>query len=233
MGKVYGYCRISTAKQSIDRQVRNIKEKYPDAIIVEEVFTGTKFQGRKALEKIVRNIREGDSIVFDSVSRMSRNAAEGFDLYEMLYNKGVSLVFLKEPHIDTTVYRKAIRSQIQMTGTKADIILEAVNRYLMELAKEQIRIAFEQSEKEVQDLRQRTREGMESARLNGAQIGAKAGCKLTTRKGTEAKKLILKHSRDFGGALSDKDCIKLIGIARGTFYKYKRILKTEEPHLHL
>jgi len=43
--KVYGYCRISTGKQNIERQERNILEKYPKAHIVKEVFTGTKSQG--------------------------------------------------------------------------------------------------------------------------------------------------------------------------------------------
>lgn len=47
MGITYGYCRISTSKQNIERQVRNIQAVYPDAVIVREVFTGTKFQGRK------------------------------------------------------------------------------------------------------------------------------------------------------------------------------------------
>ena len=222
MGKVYGYCRISTPKQSIDRQVRNIKQKYPEAVIVEEVFTGTKFQGRKELDKILNCVKEGDSIVFDSVSRMSRNSAEGYEMYEELFAKGIELIFLKEPHINTTVYRKAISTQIQLTGTKADIILEAVNRYLMELAREQIRIAFEQSEKEVVDLRQRTQEGMETARLNGKQIGAKKGKRLTTKKSIEAKKQIIRYSRDFEGSLTDAECIKLIGIARGSYYKYKK-----------
>lgn len=219
---VYGYVRISTPKQNIERQVRNILAVFPKAIIVREVYTGTKLQGRKELDKILRKIRAGDIIVFDSVSRMSRNADEGFALYISLFHKMVELVFLKEPHIDTEVYRKAMKNQIEMTGTKADIILEAVNRYLMELAKEQIRIAFEQSEKEVDDLRQRTREGIETARLNGKQIGLKGGSKLVTQKSIKAKELIRKYSRDFDGQLSDVECIKLIGIARGTYYKYKK-----------
>ena len=33
---IYGYCRISTAKQSIDRQVRNIRAEYPTVHIVQE-----------------------------------------------------------------------------------------------------------------------------------------------------------------------------------------------------
>ena len=44
---IYGYTRISTKKQNIERQVRNILAVHPDAIIVREVYTGTKFQGRK------------------------------------------------------------------------------------------------------------------------------------------------------------------------------------------
>ena len=91
----YGYCRISTAKQNIDRQVRNILSSYPDAKIVKETYTGTKFQGRKELNKILKRVQANDTIVFDSVSRMSRTADEGFQLYQKLYDKGVNLVFLK------------------------------------------------------------------------------------------------------------------------------------------
>lgn len=58
---IYGYCRISTGKQSIDRQIRNIKAAYLEAIIVEEVYTGTKFQGRDKLDKILKTVREGDA----------------------------------------------------------------------------------------------------------------------------------------------------------------------------
>lgn len=81
MCKVYGYCRISTAKQSIDRQVRNILAAYPNADIRKEVYAGTKYQGRAELKKILEKVQTGDTIVFDSVSRMSRNADEGIELY--------------------------------------------------------------------------------------------------------------------------------------------------------
>lgn len=224
---IYGYCRISTNKQNIERQVRNILAAYPSAIIVKEVYTGTKFQGRKELDKILKTIRPNDTIVFDSVSRMSRNSDEGYTLYEELFNKGITLVFLKEPHINTDTYKKAISGSIAMTGTNADYILDGVNKYLMALAKEQIQIAFDQAQKEVDDLHQRTKEGIETARLNGKRIGLEKGSRLTTKKSLAAKEVIRKHNKDFGGSLSNKDTWKLAGISKMTFYKYKNELLAE------
>ena len=110
MSKIYGYCWVSSPKQNIDRQIRNIKAKYEDAIILKETFTGTKVEGRKEFQKLLNKIKEGDTIVFDSVSRMSRNSDEGFELYERLFNQGVELVFLNEPHINTATYKKALVS---------------------------------------------------------------------------------------------------------------------------
>lgn len=228
MCKVYGYCRISTNKQSIERQHRNILKAYPKAIIVDEVFTGTKIEGRKEFKKLLKQVEQGDTIVFDSVSRMSRDAEEGFALYEELFNKGIELVFLKEPYINTETYKNTLNNNnIQMTGTEADILLKAIKEYLMEIAKKQIKIAFEQSEKEVKDLQQRTKEGIETARLEGKQIGQKKGTKLVTKKSIQAKEQIQKYSKDFNGTLKDVEVMKLIGLARNTYYKYKKEIVKE------
>lgn len=152
----YGYTRISTKKQSIDRQIRNIKAVCPDAVIVQEAYTGTTVS-RPEWMKLYRRLQPGDTVYFDSVSRMSRNAEDGFALYQELFDAGVELIFLKEPHINTATYKKSLESSIPVTGTAVDVILDGVRQYLMILAKEQIRLAFDQSEKEVMDLRQRTR----------------------------------------------------------------------------
>lgn len=226
MSREFGYCRISTGRQNIERQERNIRTAYPNAVIVKEVYTGTKFQGRKELEKILDKVQAGDTIIFDSVSRMSRDAEEGFQLYEELFHRDISLVFLKEPHINTETYKRAVMNQINMTGDKIDLILEGVNQYLMELAREQIRIAFEQAEKEVSDLHQRTKEGIETARLNGRQIGQRKGTTYETRKAKAAKDSILRHNKSFGGSLTDEETMKQAGISRKSFYKYKRELRS-------
>ena len=224
---IYGYCRISTGKQSIDRQIRNIKSAWSDAVIDEEIYTGSRFQRRDKLDKIIKTVRAGDTIVFDSVSRMSRNAEEGMILYREMFEKDISLIFLKEPHINTDTYKAALKNQLNMTGDDVDLILKGINEYLMRLAEKQIEIAFEQAQKEVDDLRQRTKEGIETARINGKQIGRVTGRKYVTKKEIEAKKQIVKYSKDFEGTLKDIDVIRLIGIAKGSFYKYKRELFEE------
>ncbi len=232
---LYGVARISTGKQNIERQIRNILAKYPQATIIKETYTGTRLEGRKDFENLLKILKPQDTMIFDSVSRMSRNADEGCELYEKLFNDNVNLIFLKEPHINTEVYKKALENQIQIrletedkaTNELINTIIEALNKYTIELAKKQIRIAFEQAEKEVQDLHQRTSEGLLTAKLAGKQIGQPKGAKLTTKKSKEAKAVILKHSKIFDGTLSDEEVRKLAGISRNSFYKYKKELKQE------
>lgn len=233
MSTVWGYCRISRKTQNIERQERNIKSLYPNAYIFKEAFTGTKIQGRKELDRLLKAVQPGDTIVFDSASRMSRNEEEAFALYEELFKEEVELVFLKEPHINTEVYKKAIDNQVQVslnTGNEAtdqfiSNIIAALNRYTIDLAKEQIRLVFAQAQKEVDDLHQRTVEGLITAKLTGKQIGQEKGTKLTTKKSVTAKEIIKKFSKDFDGSLNDAEVITLAGINRKSYYKYKKELK--------
>lgn len=230
MPVIYGYCRISKPKQNIERQVRNIEHEYPQAHIIREAYTGTKIEGRREFEKLLKVVKSGDTIVFDSVSRMSRNADDGIKVYFELFDKGVTLVFLKEHYIDTDVYISNTKDKIELTGTDEDEIFKGLNNYFRKLAEKQIYIAFQQAQKEVDDLQQRTREGIMTARLQGKQIGAAPGVKRPTKKSIEMKKKILEYSRDFRGQLTDVEVMKLLGIAKNSYYKYKRELFEELSH---
>lgn len=108
---IFGYCRVSTQSQSITRQIRNILEAYPMAIIYQEAYTGTKLYERKEFNKLLKRVKNGDTIVFDSVSRMSRNADDGIALYLDLFYKGIILYFLK----NTTLILKLINQLYQIT----------------------------------------------------------------------------------------------------------------------
>ena len=252
--KVYGYCRVSTMKQSIERQIRIVEEQYPDAVIVTDNTTGRNFD-RPGWMKLYKNLQPGDTVVFDEVSRMSRDADEGFQIYEELFQKGVNLIFIAEPHINTSVFREAGKKQIEVnlqSGSEpidrfGNGMISLVNELLLDLAKEQIRLAFERSQSEVDFNSRRTSNSLKEKQKRNTQIllecngdiekarkhpdwreiGQPKGAKLTTKKSIEAKEVILKRSKDFNGNLSDPEVMKLTGIARGTYYKYKRELKEQ------
>ncbi len=231
----YGYCRISTVKQSIERQITNITKDYPTAVIKHEVYTGTN-SNRPEWIKLMKIIREGDTIVFDSVSRMSRNAEEGFKTYMSLYNKGINLIFLKEQTVNTETFKSVLgdtKLNLNITTNDSDTdklvndIMQAVSAYVTRLAEKQIQLAFEQSEKEVSDLHQRTSEGLREAKANGKQVGNIKGTKFITAKSIDCKIAILSKAKAFGGIYPDKDLIKLLNIRSNTYYKYKAELKSE------
>lgn len=224
---IYGYARISTKKQSIERQIKSIKAYNENAIIFEETFTGTKVVGRKEFKKLMDIVKEGDTIIFDSVSRMSRNAEEGYKIYMDLYKRGINLVFLNEMTINTDTYKNALLKNIEMTNTNIDFIIEGVNKFLESLAKEQILKAFEQAEKEVVDLSTRTSKTLQVLKDRGVVLGRKEGTKVTTKKSIQAKKRIQELSKDFNGSNTDKDVIAILRITRNTYYKYKKELVQE------
>ena len=225
MQRIYGYARVSTMKQNIERQIENIKSKYPDAVIITESYTGTKME-RPSWSKLYKQLREGDTIVFDEVSRMSRNAEEGFKTYKELYEMGVNLIFLKESTLNTENFRQT--QQLASVGEEiADLYIETTNKVLMILAERQIKAAFETSQHEFDFLHKRTSEGVRRAQASGKQIGILKGQKLTTKKSIAMKAQILELSKDFNGHNTDAEVMKITGLARNTYYKYKRELKAE------
>lgn len=231
---VYGYCRVSTKHQRITRQVTNITELYPDAVIIKEFYTGTT-QNRPKWDKLIKQLEPDDTIVFDSVSRMSRNAEEGFKDYKMLYEMGVNLVFINEPLINTAIFDSTKSNLLEISVETGNAAIDdyftgnitLINNLLMALAEEQIKSAFQQSEKEVTDLHTRISQGMRESKKNGKQIGLTKGTTLVTEKSLQCKSIIKKHAVDFGGTLSDKEVMTLCNVSRNSYYKYKRELKEE------
>jgi DNA invertase Pin-like site-specific DNA recombinase len=173
-------------------------------------------------------------VIFDEASRLARNAEEGTRIYEELFNLGVELVFLKTPHINSETYKAALNNQLEIaaledaaTNELVQGIAGAINRYIMALAKQQIFLAFQSAEAEVEYLHQRVSEGVRIAQAEGKRIGTPKGSRLTTKKSIEMKKLIQEKSKYFNGSINDQDLIKICGLAPNTFYKYKRELLEE------
>lgn len=255
--KKYGYVRVSTMEQNIERQIKNIKAQYPEAIIIQDEYTGTKMD-RPAWSKLYPKLKKGDLVVFDSVSRMSRDAEEGFKVYQELYERGCDLIFLKEPHINTTSYREALKGSISVDVKSGDQdtddlisgIMTALNKFMLAKVKADIKKAFDQAEKEVMDLRQRVKEGMAVAKENNerliikygsvekamedptwSDIGRSEGDKLHIKKAEPIKALIRKYSRDFDGTLSDTEVLGVLSTKTVKIPTKKRSGKVEEREI--
>lgn len=126
MNNIYGYLRVSTKHQDISRQRVNILREYPTAILYEETHSGGDYNGCVVLDKLLKIVEGGDTIVFDSVSRFSRDNITGPLEYKRLFRDNINLVFLNEPYINTDNYRKALDIAIPRTGTFVDPILQGV-----------------------------------------------------------------------------------------------------------
>lgn len=205
----YGYARVSTEKQTLERQLINISREYPNATIYSEKYSG-KTQERPQWLKLFNKVKSGDTIVFDEVSRMSRSEEEGVKDYFDLYKRGVNLVFLKNSTINTDVYRETLNgNRIAMTNDDVDIILTAINQYLDVLAEKQIRLAFAQAEKERVATSQRTHDIMTDetkARISASRTGKT----YDTEKAKMCRDIIKDYSKTFGGNLNDRETMELI-----------------------
>lgn len=234
---IVGYARVSTPKQKLRRQIDNLKAAYPDIVIISEVFTGST-DNRPKWKKLMRQCRSGvvSKLVFDEVSRFSRNAEEAIVEYKELYNLGIELEFLKEPHINSKIYRDASERKIEIatdgmdteTANLINTVIGGLNDYLLSVAEKQIYLAFEHAQKERELLSQRTSEGLKKAKLMGSKVGRQKGEKLVTKKSKRAKRIIRKHYELFGGELSATQCYTIAQITKSTFYRYLNEMREED-----
>lgn len=234
--KVYAYVRVSTRKQNPARQYRNIEYYAQQHGLIltrtfEDKFTGTSINRpafdslRKTIETDIKEGREV-TVIFDSVSRMSRTAEEGVKQYFEWYDEGVNLVFLHNSTICTEQYKISLK-EIGLTGTDVDVILNGINQFFRKLARNQIVAAFQQAENEAIAIKKRVVEGLEASDKKSGRPILAEGERIETNKAIQAKKYILKHCRRFGGELNDTQTMKCAEISRPTFYRYLKEIEID------
>lgn len=233
-----GYARVSTPKQKLERQIANLKTAYPGIVIIAEVYTGST-DNRPKWTKLMRQCRAGvvGKLVFDEVSRFSRNAEEAVKEYKELYELGIELEFLKEPHINSSIYRQASERRIDISTDSMDedtanlikTVIEGLNDYLLAVAEKQIYLAFEHAQNERELLSKRTSEGLKQAKLMGSKVGRQKGDKIITRKQKRAVRIIRKKYELFdGGYLTATECYKACNVSKSTFYRYLQQMQEED-----
>lgn len=137
-----GYARVSTTDQNLDRQLDVLKEQGCEPIY-QEKMTGTKAD-RPEFQRVLSALREGDTLVVESFSRLSRSTKDLLEIAEKLTQMGVNLISLKE-QLDTTT----------ATGKMMLTMLSALSQFERDIIAE------------------RTKEGLKAARARGRKGGRK------------------------------------------------------------
>ena len=105
MGKVYGYCRVSSKGQldgnSLEQQSKEILSKYPHAIIVQEQYTGAKVD-RPCFKELLNKLESKDLLVVTKLDRFARSTQQGLDTINELLKRDVSVHILNLGMMDNT-----------------------------------------------------------------------------------------------------------------------------------
>ena len=181
-----GYARCSTLDQNLDWQIDALMKEGCDRIF-QEKFTGTR-KDRPELLRMMDMLREGDTVIICELTRLSRSVKDLFDLVEQVEKAGANIKSLKEPWLDTTTPQ----------GRLLFTIFSGVSQFEREL------------------IRERTMEGLASARARG-RMGGRPG----KDKKIVEQALTLYDSK----AYSVDEISKTTGISRATLYKYVNLRK--------
>ncbi|UWE05310.1 recombinase family protein [Laceyella sacchari] len=96
----FGYMRVSTVEQNLDRQEQQLRDAGCEKIFYEKV-TGTK-RNRPELNRMLEFLREGDTVIVTDLTRLSRSTKDLIEITELIGSKGANLKSLKESWLDTT-----------------------------------------------------------------------------------------------------------------------------------
>ena len=144
MNKTYLYIRVSTSKQDYDRQMfvlNNAGYNKDNSIIVTETYTGTQIDGRKELQAMIKQLRSGDKVVIESLSRLARSLKDLLGLIEIFEKKDVTLKSLKEEIDLSSASGKLILSIMGAVNQfERDIISERTTEKLQSLKEQGVEL---------------------------------------------------------------------------------------------
>jgi len=149
----YGYARISTGKQSADRQIEEL-EKYNLTKIYVDTITGSKFDRPEYIKLRDEILRPGDELYIKEVDRLGRNKSQTLEELKILKDKGVIIKILEIPTTLTTIG----------DNEQNKLMLDMMNNMLIEMYS-----TFAQLE--LEKIRTRTKEALQVKKENGEKLG--------------------------------------------------------------
>ena len=228
MAKEFGYCSSGCTRPQFERQIDSINSNYPNAIIIKEIYSQT-LDDRTELNKLLSQLESDDVLIVNSMDRLGSDPEDVFSYYMSLAQRGVKLIFIKQPFMDTEVYISALNDTASQTpASDRDVIAGSLSRLL----KEQISRILKKSREDLQMRRPEMREHYKQSREEEKQNGPTKGKKYESRKSFMVKELIRKYNQNYDGSLNDIQTMEQIRnemgtISRNTYYKYKKELAAE------
>lgn len=203
---IFGYVRISSKEQNEDRQMIALSNfKILEKNIYMDKLSGKDFN-RPAYRRMVKKLKEGDTLIVKSIDRLGRNYEEILEQWRLLTkDKGVRIVVLDMPLLDTT-------RDNDLTGTLiADIVLQLLS-YVAQTERENIR--------------QRQREGIDAAKQRGVRFGRPAK--------QVPVEFFSVQERWLNGKITSRQAALELGVAQDTFLRWTRLeLKSFEESKQL
>lgn len=191
---LFGYVRVSTKEQNLDRQILALREfGVPDAQIYQEKQSGKDFE-RPVYRRLIKKLKQGDTLVIKSIDRLGRNYDEILEQWRIITKeRKANIAVLDMPLLDT-------RQGRDLTGTLiADLVLQLLS-YVAQTEREFIR--------------KRQAEGIAAAKARGVQFGRKAL--------KRPDDYIPVKKAWIAGETSAREAAKLLNVAPNTFLKWTR-----------
>ena len=154
--KIFGYIRVSSKEQNLDRQIDSLKQYVPnERDIFADKLSGKDFN-RPAYQTLKMMVRPGDTIYIHEMERLGRNKEEIKNELEYFKGKGVYIRILNLP--TTLIDYSQFDSKLQK------MLMEMVNNILIE-------VLATMAETERDNIRKRQREGIDAAHKRGVKFG--------------------------------------------------------------
>ena len=188
----YGYARVSTINQHLDRQIDELqKVGLLDSQIFVDKESGKDFD-RKNYKKLVKKLKEGDVLFIKSIDRLGRNYNMVLDEWRILTKeKGIDIVVIDMPLLDTRIEGKNLVGRFI-----ADVVLQVLS-------------FVAENEREI--MRARQAEGIKMAKIRGVKFG-----RPSTSVPNNFEEIVKMYEQKEITVLT---AIKMSGLTRGTFYR--------------
>ncbi|MFP7474465.1 recombinase family protein [Niallia taxi] len=198
---IFGYGRVSSIEQNLDRQIKDLQEYGCDRIYTEKA-SGKDFS-RPVFLEMRSKMRFGDVLVVHDLTRFGRNKKEIMNEWKKLIDDEIDIVVLNMPILDTRKYK-----ELEGIGQLVSDIVLSLLSWMAEEDRRRIRIA--------------QREGIEIAKAKGVYKGGKR----KYHKDAKGKDKIIYDEivRLIQAGESVQNIHKKVGVARNTIYTIKKEL---------